>query len=147
FSVTFDSYHDHRTGHRFATNPSGLRRDELVSSNGSDDSWDPVWTVATDRTDGGWSVEMRIPFSQLRFSPADEQVWGIQLERTIHSNQESAHFSFTPRLERSGVQRYGHLDGLQGLRPGRRLELLPYITARAEYLQVNQVPGIGFSNP
>jgi len=45
------------------------------------------------------------------------------------------------------VQRYGHLDGLQGLRPGRRLELLPYITARAEYLQVNQVPGIGFSNP
>src|SRR5690606_20706215 len=123
------------------------RRDELVSSNGSDDSWDPVWTVATDRTDEGWSVEMRIPFSQLRFSPADEQVWGIQLERTIHRNQESAHFSFTPRLERSGVQRYGHLDGLQGLRPGRRLELLPYITARAEYLQVNQVPGIGFSNP
>ncbi|HUE97220.1 MAG TPA: DUF5916 domain-containing protein, partial [Longimicrobiaceae bacterium] len=144
FEVVFDSYHDHQTAYRFATNPSGMKRDALVIGNGSDSSWDPVWDVATQQSAEGWSVEMRIPFSQLRFSREAEQTWGLQVERTIRRNQESMQFSFTPKLERGGVQRYGHLEGIRDIRPGRRLELLPYATARAEYIHQTRPDGVLF---
>src|SRR5690606_27301981 len=147
FSITLDSYHDHQTGYRFAVNPAGVRRDELISTGGNDASWDPVWDVATDRTESGWSVEMRIPFSQLRFSRDARQTWGIQIERSIHRNQESAEFAFTPKLERGGVQRFGHLEGIADIRAGRRFELLPYVTTRAEYVPLLPAAAGGFANP
>jgi hypothetical protein len=130
FVVLIDSYHDHQTAYRFATNPSGMKRDEIVSGGRGgggrggggggfgDTSWDPIWDVATAVTDSGWVVEMRIPFSQLRFSTDEQQVWGLQIERKINRKQETAVFSFTPKLERGGIARYGHLEGIQGIRPG-----------------------------
>lgn len=147
FSITFDSYHDHQTGYRFAINPAGVKRDELVSTGGSDASWDPVWDGATSRTEDGWVVEMRIPFSQLRFTREPQQVWGMQIERSIHRNQESAQFAFTPKLERGGVQRYGHLYGISDILPGRRLELLPYVATRAEYVPVTRSGTVPFEDP
>ena len=148
--VLFDSYHDHETAYRFWTNPSGVKGDAIVSGNSTgrgDSSWDPVWDLATNVTDSGWVVEMRIPFSQLRFSPSEMQVWGVQLERGINRNQENATFPFTPTLERAGVSRFAHLDGIAGIQTGRRLELLPYVVARGEYLQLEDPSDIGFSNP
>jgi hypothetical protein len=150
FVLLLDSYHDHETAYRFWTNPSGVKGDALLAGNrrgGGDSSWDPVWDLATAVTDSGWVVEMRIPFSQLRFDRDDEQVWGIQVERNIHRNQENATFPFTPRLERAGVARYAHLNGIQEIEPGRRLELLPYAVARGEYLQLDAPAGVAFRNP
>jgi len=147
FVVLLDSYHDHQTAYRFATNPSGMMHDQIVTSGRSDSSWDPVWEVATEVTEHGWSVEMRIPFSQLRFSPDPEQVWGIQFERRIRRNQEQAVFAFTPLLERGGIQRFGHLDGIRGIRTGQRVELLPYLSGRVEALRPSATSDIGFSNP
>ena len=156
--VVIDSYHDHQTAYRFATNPSGMKRDQVMSGRGfggggrfgrggGGSSWDPVWDVATTVTDEGWFVEMRIPFSQLRFSPEDDQHWGIQIERTINRKQERAVFSFTPKLEATGVARYGHLTGIRGVGGGRKLELLPYVGMSAEY--VDQAPSsqVAFGNP
>jgi hypothetical protein len=158
FTVLFDSYHDHETAYRFWTNPSGVKGDALVSGNaggggfrgggdGGDSSWDPVWDLATGVTESGWVVEMRVPFSQLRFGRQDIQTWGIQVERTINRNQENATFPFTPVLERGGVSRFAHLQGIRGLDPGRRLELLPYAVARGEYLQLPTATGVTFANP
>jgi len=150
--VNLDSYHDHETSYNFGTNPSGSFHDAVASSGGGgggggDTSWDPVWEHATQITDVGWSAEMRIPFSQLRFSPDDEQVWGIQMRRAIHRNQEQVTFPFTPTLARGGASRYAHLEGIEGIRSGQRLELLPYVAGRGEYLQLGVPSGINFSNP
>ena len=150
FVVLLDSYHDHETAYRFWTNPSGVKGDAIVTGNGTgrgDSSWDPVWDLATQVTEEGWTVEMRIPFSQLRFSPDQSQVWGVQVERNINRLQENATFPFTPILERAGVSRFAHLDGIAGIEPGRRLELLPYMVARGEYLQLDTPAGVGFTNP
>ena len=150
FVVMLDSYHDHETAYRFWTNPSGVKGDAIVSGNqtgGGDSSWDPVWDLATSVTAAGWVVEMRIPFSQLRFGPQDLQVWGIQVERTINRNQENATYPFTPVLERAGVSRFAHLEGIRGLDPGRRLELLPYAVVRGEYLNLAAPTGVTFANP
>lgn len=135
-TVIFDSFHDHRTAYGFEVNPSGVRRDQSRSSTGGeDDSWDPVWQVATMIDEEGWSAEMRIPFSQLRFNPVTAQIWGLQIERQIARRSEFAVFSFTPRSEAGGIQRFGHLHGLSELRTGKRLEALPYVVGRGESVE------------
>ena len=144
FAVTLDSYHDHRTAFRFQVNPGGVQRDATVTmGNGGendDASWDPVWEVATTADAGGWTAELRIPFSQLRFRPGAAQTWGIQLERVIGRRGEVAHLSFVPKRELTGVPRYAHLAGLGDIGPGRRLELLPYVAARGEYVDPGRNP-------
>jgi len=133
FGVQIDSYHDHLTGFGFDVNPSGVRRDESKTDRGDDNSWDAVWEVATTVDSGGWTAEFRIPFSQLRFNPRAD-TWGILFERIIGRRSEYATSSFTPKNQRGGIARWGHLTGLRGVRASRRLELLPYTVARAEYV-------------
>jgi hypothetical protein len=150
FVVLLDSYHDHETAYRFWTNPSGVKGDAIVTGNGTgggDSSWDPVWDLAVSVDGEGWVVEMRIPFSQLRFSRDERQTWGVQVERQINRNQESSTFPFTPVLERAGVSRFAHMSGLEHLDAGRPLELLPYVVARGEYVAQPTPAGVTFSNP
>lgn len=143
FIVVFDSYHDHTGGYRFKVNPSGVFGDE---ANG-DRSWNPVWEVATAVDSAGWSVELRIPFSQLRFSPAADQVWGIQFFRQIRSKAENIVFSHSPKRERGGPSRFGHLLGLREIPRGKAIELLPYVAGSAEYRAVPLASGTAFANP
>ncbi len=131
--VMLDTYHDHVTSVQFSVNPAGVQRDQV----GRSTSWDAVWDAATSVDADGWTAELRIPFSQLRFNHEDVQIWGLQLSRRTVSKQEVTVLSFTPKSQRGGVARYGHLVGLQGIRPGRPLELLPYALTRAEYLNVD----------
>ena len=81
-TVSLDSYHDHETVYLFGVNPSGSFHDAVSSSGGGggfgDSSWDPVWDVATRISEAGWSAEMRIPFSQLRFSPAEGRPFFVE---------------------------------------------------------------------
>ena len=153
FTVSIDSYHDHQTSYRFTTNPSGIKRDATVASGSrggggrGDSSWDPVWDVVSVITDEGWFTEMRIPFSQLRFRPGDDMLWGIQVERNIRRVEERAVFSFTPKLERGGVARYGHLTGIRGIGGGQKLELLPYVGMSAEYIYQEPSSQVAFDNP
>src|SRR2546422_799112 len=71
FGVALDSYHDHRTAFHFQVNPGAVQRDATMRMESGqvveDNSWDPVWEVATLRDSAGWTAEVRIPFSQLRF--------------------------------------------------------------------------------
>lgn len=145
FGVVLDSYHDRRTGFVFDVNPAGVQRDAVKSVAGSggerdDNSWDAVWDVATSVDEGGWTAEYRIPFSQLSFNEEDEPVWGIQLERVIGRRREYAVTSFTPKSQPGGIPTYGYLEGLRGIRSGNRLELLPYVLSRAEFVDPGANP-------
>ena len=148
FGVTFDSYHDHQTAFRFAVNASGVQLDDVLNATGDDDaSWNPVWDAAVAVGDSGWSAELRIPFSQLRFRSGERQRWGLQLERVIARDREHAVFAFTPKDERGGPARFAHLDGIRGHAGAHRLELLPYVVARADYRAVPVNPDVTFANP
>jgi len=138
--VMIDSYHDHRTAFGFDVNPAGVQRDEIKTIDTDDNSWDAVWEVATSIDAEGWTAEYRIPFSQLRFRPDNEQTWGLQIERVIGRRHEYAVSTFIPKRETGGVPAYGHLVGITGIHPGARLELLPYTLARAEYIDPGQNP-------
>ena len=132
FAAIFDSYHDHQTSYVFLVNPSGVLRDAARTENSADPSWDAVWDASAKIDAEGWTAELRIPFSQLRFSRANVQTWGIQLERDITRRGEFAVFAFTPKSENATIGRYGHLEGLSGIPTGKRLEVLPYVVAKNE---------------
>ena len=81
--INIDSYHDLRTAFSFTTTAAGVKGDELISNNGNnwDGNWNPIWFTKTNIDEEGWTVETRIPLSQLRFRNADIQTWGIQMTR------------------------------------------------------------------
>src|SRR3989442_1378063 len=135
FRVLFDSYHDHRTAYRFVVNPVGVKSDLFWGDDGgfSDDSWDPVWEAAVAVDSLGWTAELRIPFSQLRFSHAAEQVWGVRFVRRIQRKQEFDMFPFVGKPETGLASRFAHLRGLRDIPAPRRLELLPYSVGRGTY--------------
>jgi len=133
--VAFDSYLDHRSAFAFQVNPSGVRSDTRTADDDSygDDGWDPVWDAHAARDSLGWTAEMRIPFSQLRYATAaTEQVWGINVVRWIQRKGESAEFGWKARTESGYASYFGHLFGLTGLPQPKRLEALPYVTGRVE---------------
>jgi len=126
--VILDPYHNHLDQALFEVNPAGVRGDQL---NG-DDSWDPVWEAAAHVDSLGWTAEMRIPYSQLRFSRSTQQEWGMQIWRYEDRLNERDMWAVWRRNEAGGPAFFGHLDGLTiGDRP-RQLELLPYVVARGQ---------------
>ncbi|HJQ21083.1 MAG TPA: DUF5916 domain-containing protein [Gemmatimonadaceae bacterium] len=140
FGLMLDSYHDHRTAFGFDVNPAGVKRDEVKTIETDDNSWDAVWDVATSVDSAGWTAEYRVPFSQLRFSRDSAQTWGVQFERIIGRRNEYAVSTFIPKKSSGGVPMYGHLTGLRNIAAGRRLELLPYVVSRAEYVNPGSNP-------
>jgi hypothetical protein len=130
--ITLDSYHSHLTGFLFRLSAAGARRDATVNADGgSDQTWDAVWEGRATVDAGGWSAEMRIPLSQLRYDARREShEWGIQIARRIARKAEVSMLSFTPKNQRQGVHAYGHLTGIGRLASPRRIELVPYTLAK-----------------
>ncbi len=137
FYIQFDSYHDRRTAFSFAVNPRGVQKDFIVSDDVNEDtSWDAVWLAAAQVQEDGWTAEMRIPLSQLRFPSSDEpQTWGVNMQRRIGRNGETSYWSPTPPDASGLVSQFGDLNGIMGLVPSRRLELQPYTAAKVARLQ------------
>ena len=130
-----DPLHDHLTGASFRVDAAGVQEDQvLYNDTWSDSSWDAVWESAVSVDEQGWTAEVRIPLSQLRFSAGDAQVWGFNVQRFIRRKNEWDWLEFVPKSENGLASRMGHLTGLNGLRPKRRGELLPYTAARNEFI-------------
>ncbi|HEX9580660.1 MAG TPA: DUF5916 domain-containing protein [Gemmatimonadales bacterium] len=145
--VIFDPYHDHLGRLFLSVNPSGVRNDANGLGGGGDDSWDPVWDVKTTIDSLGWTAEMRIPFSQLRFpETANEQTWGLQIWRQANRLNELSMWSWWGRTETGGPSRFGHLAGLTITRAPGRAELLPYVVGRSANVPVSN-PSDPFQDP
>jgi hypothetical protein len=132
--VSFDSYRDHRTAYSFGISASGVRADWYHPSDNEtniDLSFDPVWEAAADINPTGWTAEMRIPFSQLRFNAADVQSWGLNIDHWIPSRNEDVFWIPVPKKATGWSSRMGLLEGIRGIKPARRLELTPYVASDA----------------
>jgi hypothetical protein len=134
FGVFIDSYFDRRSGYYFGLNAGGTLLDGILyNDDWDDDSWDGVWDGRATVDDQGWTAEMRIPFSQLRFREREEQIWGINFRRDIARHNEEIYLVYTPRNESGFVSRFAALRGMNGIDPPRRIEVLPYVTTRASF--------------
>ena len=136
FIVGIDPFFDKRTGFRFAVNAGGSIRDETISNdNWFDDSWDGIWESKVSIDDEGWNVEMKIPFSQLRFNELDDMKWGINFERDIKRKNEESYFVMVPKDENGYTSRMATLVGLKDVKMKQRIEFLPYVVQKAQFLK------------
>ncbi len=127
-NVLIDSYHDERTGFVFTTTAAGVKGDEIATDNGDniDDSWNPVWYTKATIDSEGWSAEMKIPLSQLRFGKSKEQIWGLNVVRRIFRNNETSLWQRIPVDAPGFISEAGELHGLIGLIPQKQLEIQPF---------------------
>ncbi len=132
--INIDSYHDKRTAFSFTASVSGVKGDEYVSNNGSDwdETWDPIWYLATSIDDKGWIAEFRIPLSQLRFADKPEHTWGVQFTRRFFRKEERSTWQPIPQDAPGWVHLFGELKGIKGIRPQKQLEIQPYVVGKAE---------------
>jgi hypothetical protein len=135
FVVFLDCYHDRRTGFYFGVNAAGTLYDgTLYNDDWDSDTWDGVWEGSAARDSLGWTAELRIPYSQLRFQRQGDYRWGINFKREIARRNEHDYLVRTPSNGSGFVSRFVDLVGIRKVSPPSRLEVLPYITTRAEYL-------------
>ena len=132
FGVLFDTFHDRRNAFVFYTNPLGVIADQTFTDEGNPNrDWNQVWEVRTGRFDGGWTVEMAIPFKSLRYTSGSDQTWGVNLRRGVRRKNEWTHLTRLPAAA-GGQQAWFRVSGsaeLVGLDlppAAKNLELKPY---------------------
>ena len=136
FTAFFDTFYDRRNGFNFYTNPLGARADQQFTNEGNPNSdWNPVWDVRTGRFEGGWTVEMEIPFKTLRYRSEPPHIWGIQLRRAIRRKNEWVYLTRLPLSAGGGsgsggifrVSAAGSLVGIEPPPASRNIEVKPYM--------------------
>ena len=140
FGVFLDTYYDRRNSVGFFVNPLGGFSDLQITNEADPNTdWNPIAQIRTGRFDGGWTVEMAIPFRSLRYRAGRDQVWGIQMRRFIVRKNELSHLTALPAsVVRNGAQgairvsMYGTLVGIEPPPPTRNLEVKPYVISGLE---------------
>lgn len=131
FGFTLDTFLDGQNSFAYFVNPGGAVRDSQTSDDGriSNAAWESAHDLRTRIHDGGWTLEMAIPWSTLRFDGSrDAQVWGLNLLRRIRSKNEDATWApMDRRWQLYVMSRAGTLTGLDGIRPGRNLSIKPFV--------------------
>jgi Domain of unknown function (DUF5916)/Carbohydrate family 9 binding domain-like len=144
FEVILDTFNDSRNGYMFVTTPLGAKLEQQISEEGEGNNriglglvnsninknWDGIWEVAARITDDGWTAEIAIPLTTLRFADGAEQTWGINFMRNIRRKNEQVFWAPIPKAySLTRVSQAGSLVGLQSLNHGLDLKLKPYVVS------------------
>jgi len=143
FLFIIDTYHDRQNGFLFGTNAQGMEYDAQIDNEGKGNNnanrqqggviggtnlnWDATWKVRSQLGDYGWSAEFAIPFRSLRFAPGKDKTWGLNFQRNISKNTETAYWTSLPLgFDMKRLSLAGNLSGLNLRNPGN-LKLIPYV--------------------
>jgi hypothetical protein len=133
FGVTLDPFLDRQNSFMFLVNPRGAYRDGQTfnDSRQEDFAWRGLVDIKTLVTDSGWTVEIAIPWSTLRFDPhKTDQVWGMNLLRRVRRKNEDSYWAPVERKDPlHRMSRAGTLDGIRSIHSGRNLRLKPFALA------------------
>jgi hypothetical protein len=135
FSVFFDTYNDNQNGYQFLVTARNVQSDGRLVANKvsqfglpTDYTWDAVWESKVTMQKDGWIVEMKIPYSALRFSKKEIQDWGVNFQRYIRRNNEGSFWNKVDPQQNGFVNQFGNLTDVVNITPPLRLSVLPYIT-------------------
>ncbi len=148
FQVIVDTFHDSRNGYMFLTTPLGAKLEQQVFDEGEgggrgttsnvNRNWDGIWGAAAKILPDGWTAEIAIPFSTVRFVPKDAQVWGLNFQRHIRRKNESVMWAPIPRAYTlTKVSLAGELQGLSGISRGLDLRLKPFFVGGGRNLKTS----------
>lgn len=127
-SVFFDPFNSGLHGFLFIVSAAGVQSEAIVSNQNEDFNWNAIWESAVQVHDNGWTVEMKIPFSAIRFPQKNIQDWGINFGREIRRYREQSFWSFIDPTISGWVQQSGMLTGVKDITSPFRLSLTPYIS-------------------
>jgi hypothetical protein len=140
--IGIDTFLDGRNAFLFEMNALGTQDDALIANEQmtiDSYSWDAVFVSETVIDDKGWSMEVRIPFRQLRFPEGNDLTFGLWMRRTVNRKNEIQNWPLIPLTYGSGynsdiktVSRYGRLTGLKNIRRGKNIEIKPYFITGAQ---------------
>ena len=140
--IGIDTFLDGRNAFLFEMNALGTQDDALIADEAmtlDSYSWDAVFESETEITDKGWTMEVRIPFRQLRFPEGDDLTFGLFMRRTVNRKNEIQNWPLVPLTygtqysdDLKTVSRYGRLTGLKNIRRGHNIEIRPYIISGAQ---------------
>lgn len=132
--INIGSHNDQLTSFSFAGSVAGVKSDGFISDNGKtwEGNWNPVWHLKTHIDDEGWTAEIKIPLSQLKFSNAANQVWALQSTRRYFRTEERSLWQRIPLDAAGWVSEFGELHGLVNLSPQRQIEIQPFILSKLE---------------
>ncbi len=139
FGVTIDPYRQTQLGFAFIVSAAGVQQDILLTSQGEDANWNAVWDSAVKITDEGWVVEMKIPYSAIRFPDQPVQEWGIQFAREIRRYRESTFWNPVLPTVNGFLTQFGKLEGIKDITPPLRLQFTPFVIG---YYDRANSPGI-----
>lgn len=129
--IAIDSYDDDKTAFEFNVTAAGQKIDTKLSGDRVFDiSWNAIWVAASAASDSGWTAELKIPLSQLRYIDKKEQKWGLMIWRRLDRNQEDSFWQIIPKNATSMVYLFGELNGINDIRPSRKLEISPYLSLK-----------------
>ncbi|MFT5143055.1 MAG: hypothetical protein ACI84D_001677 [Thalassolituus oleivorans] len=140
--IGLDTFLDGRNAYLFEMNALGTQDDALIADEHmtiDSYSWDAVFESETVIDEKGWSMEVRIPFRQLRFPDGEDLTFGLFMRRTVNRKNEIQNWPLVPLTYGSGysddlktVSRYGRLTGIKNIRRGRNIEIKPYVITGAQ---------------
>jgi hypothetical protein len=134
FILGLDTYNDNQNAFRFNVSASGVQGDIRMSQTDFDDSWDAVWESKTTMQKDGWSLEMKIPYSAIRFPNLEKQTWGVQFVRVIRRYNEIASWAaINPKVD-GLINQWGDMSGIDNIKPPFRLSLSPYIVGNYSHI-------------
>ena len=130
FGIHIDPFYDAKTTYGFFVNPAGVQYDAKLSRTGRhpDNNWDAVWESHVKIVENGWIVEMRIPYSALRFPKKDVQLWGINFFRDIKRYREKDSWNFVDKGIAGTTTQAGQAEGITNIIPPLRLSAIPYVS-------------------
>lgn len=132
FGVLFDTYNDKQNATHFIVTSAGVQGDAIMKFDNVDWSWNAAWYSKVSMTSNGWIVEMKIPYSALRFSKQPVQQWGINFFRVIRRTREKSYWNKVDPAVQNAVGQEGILNGIHDIKSPVRLALLPYISGYGE---------------
>jgi hypothetical protein len=135
----FDSYHDLQTAFTFIVSAAGSKADIFMSNDGEseDETWNAIWWTKTQIDDQGWTMEAKIPFSQLRFDRSSGGTWGFQVAREVYRYSETSLWQPMSKEDPGWVHLLGEIDGLENINPRKQAEITPYVVAGMEWFEAD----------
>lgn len=124
----FDTYKDKINGFEYFITPNGEQMDAKMTNNGEDFSWNAVWKSAAKIHNDGWSFEIFIPFSAIRFSPKNIQDWGMNITRRRQKTQQQYTWNPIDPNVNGFLTQEGYWLGLENIKPPLRLQFSPYLS-------------------
>ena len=129
FVLFLNGYNDKQQSLELFVTAAGVQADsKITNENGEDFSWNGIWYSAAKIVENGWTVEMKIPFSELRFPKSEVQNWGLNFFRQINRTKTAYTWNYINNQKGGFLLYDGVLENIKNIDPPIRLSFMPYFS-------------------